>query len=201
FRPLHSGRSALPFAAHGSTAATGQAQSSPRQPPPRPESEGSVSAEAFDNAPFMRAMPIFLSKQPPLGQAQPADGQGGGDRNPEQVHPPRGRNGAIEDQRADHGDRPDNEDQESCRPIADVEARIVEPAGTASLRKTDPGAEQRPGSAARALAFDGRGYRRRLSTEHRPTTVRQRAPAAPDVDRREQEQPDDVDEVPVPGGR
>src|SRR5438045_9464860 len=28
-----------------------------------------------------------------------------------------------------------------------------------------------------------------------------RAPAAPDVDRREQEQPDDVDEMPVPGGR
>src|SRR5215218_1504726 len=38
-------------------------------------------------------------------------------------------------------------------------------------------------------------------TSPSPLTVRGRAPAAPHVNRREQEQPHDVDEVPVPGGR
>src|SRR5688500_17220795 len=33
------------------------------------------------------------------------------------------------------------------------------------------------------------------------SAVDRRAPAAPHVDRHEQEQPDDVDEMPVPGGR
>src|SRR3954447_20355308 len=33
-----------------------------------------------------------------------------------------------------------------------------------------------------------------------PSPVDRRAPAAPDVDRGEQEQPHDVDEMPVPGG-
>src|SRR5688500_10177945 len=37
--------------------------------------------------------------------------------------------------------------------------------------------------------------------EGRNSSMRRRAPAAPDIDGDEQEQPHDVDEVPVPGGR
>src|SRR5436853_3785865 len=46
---------------------------------------------------------------------------------------------------------------------------------------------------SRRLMSDGSGTS--------PLAVNRRAPAAPDVDRGEQEQPDDVDEMPVPGGR
>src|SRR5690606_30276548 len=35
----------------------------------------------------------------------------------------------------------------------------------------------------------------------RPSAVCRRAPAAPDIDGDEEEQPNDIDEVPVPGGR
>src|SRR5205809_5450186 len=40
-----------------------------------------------------------------------------------------------------------------------------------------------------------------MQPERRMSPRVRRAPAAPDVDRREQEQPDDVDEMPIPGGR
>src|SRR5215203_5999866 len=54
-------------------------------------------------------------------------------------------------------------------------------------------------STAAATMRVGSNGRRRVMRRYLNLTVDRRAPAAPDVDGDEQEQPDDVDEMPVPG--
>ena len=71
------------------------------------------------------------------------------------------------------------------------------------VREAHPAGEQCPRSAARAVPAKSpppAKARRRLAGAC-SSAVDRRAPAAPDVDRDEQEQPHDVDEMPVPGRR
>ena len=78
----------------------------------------------------------------------------------------------------------------------------IEPAGAAAIREPHPAGEQRALAAARANARDSAARPDGESQAAWAGSPRvRRAPAAPHVDRGEQEQPDDVDEVPVPGGR
>ena len=162
------------------------------------------SRGSFGDPSFARAMLIFLREQHALAsrsrrwsaprRPEPRAGcthQGGSSRR-------------VEHERADDDDRADDEDQEGGRPVADVEAGKVEPAGAALGREARPSpsnsvcAPQRGQIAAQAPTRAGERLGHELGVR---SAVDRRAPAAPHVDRGEQEQPHDVDEMPVPGGR
>src|SRR4030095_3930847 len=95
------------------------------------------------------AEPGGLCPRPPLGGAlfmsliderafaepQAIDGQPGADRQPDQVHPPRRPSQLIEQYGSARDDRPDDQNQEGSRPVADIVAVEVEPAGSAPPRK------------------------------------------------------------------
>src|SRR3954447_15627158 len=106
-------------------------------------------------------MPVLLREQPGLRDTKPADRQRRGDGYPDEVDPPGRREGAVDHQGRDNDHRADEEDQEGCRAVADVEAVELEPATTAALREANPAVEQSARPAARAITGDGRLQRRR----------------------------------------
>ena len=71
---------------------------------------------------------------------------------------PPGRLGGELERDGEADDQPaDDEDQEGGRPVADVEAGEIEPAGAALRREAGEAGEQGPAAAARAEAAKGDG--------------------------------------------
>ena len=105
---------------------------------------------------------IGPDKQQRLGRSKTGDGQAEADRDPDEMNPPGRREGAVDDQRGDDQDRPDDQDQEGCGSVADVEAGKIEAAGAALVGEPNPAGEQGLRLAARAAAGKRAGERRDL---------------------------------------
>ena len=139
-----------------------------------------------------------------LADAQAVDGQAGADRRPDRCAPTRagsssGRAGSHPRRRSHRrsGSGTPPAHRRHCRRRSRARRR-----GSLARKRVRAG-EQRPrphrghSPSNVAAASDGAAP----GPAPRSSAVRRRAPAAPDVDGDEQEQPHDVDEVPVPGGR
>ena len=72
---------------------------------------------------------IFLGQQQRLAEAQPSQRQATPTGTHNQMHPIGRLMPQLDDDRADGHDRPDDQDEERRRPVADVERGKIEPAG------------------------------------------------------------------------
>src|SRR5436309_2607332 len=138
------------------------------------------------------------------------------------MHPPGRAKCAVDDQGRDDRDRSHDEDQEGRGAVPNVEATVIQTARGAAFGEADPPVEQRVCTAARTVSrkdspaargpvtgcrfiHHGSEADPRLAPsgsggEETSPGVR-RAPAAPHVDGGEEEQPYNIDKVPVPRRR
>lgn len=103
---------------------------------------------------------------------------------------------------ADDGEAQEQDDQGS-RPIARILGRQVQVADFAAIANGQEAGIERASPAAWAAAGEARLERRYLwiVDRLRPLCVEHDRTLAPPVDADEEEQPDDIDEMPIPGRR
>jgi hypothetical protein len=90
-----------------------------------------------------RGIAIFEREQHALAETQRAEDQAQRDRRPQQDMQPEGRReDQLDRDRQPGDDRADDQREERRRPVADIERRIIEPAGGAAIGELGPAGKQ-----------------------------------------------------------